>query len=78
MENKMCSFCTSGEEDNTLVIPGDNAYICMNCILSAFFILFGDVKPSQIEKNELDDDIDLLKNIGNYKSQKIRKIKNKG
>ncbi len=42
MPNKKCSFCGSIESEENPLIAGNNAYICSNCVVSAYKILFGD------------------------------------
>ena len=42
MPNKKCSFCGSAESEENPLIAGNNAYICSNCVISAYKILFGD------------------------------------
>ena len=42
MSNKKCSFCGSIESEENPLIAGNNAYICSNCVVSAYKILFGD------------------------------------
>ncbi len=39
---KHCSFCGAKERDNLPLVAGQNAYICSNCIVSAYKILFGE------------------------------------
>jgi ATP-dependent Clp protease ATP-binding subunit ClpX len=39
---KKCSFCDSAEREENPLIAGNNAYICSNCVVSAYKILFGD------------------------------------
>lgn len=39
---KKCSFCDSLEQEENPLIAGNNAYICSNCVISAYKILFGD------------------------------------
>jgi len=39
---KKCSFCDSLEREENPLIAGNNAYICSNCVVSAYKILFGD------------------------------------
>jgi len=53
---KKCSFCESIEREENPLIAGNNAYICSNCVVSAYKILFGEdeVKP------HTDFDIDML------------------
>ena len=38
----MCSFCTAVESEDNPLIAGENAYICSNCVISAYKILFGE------------------------------------
>jgi len=42
MARKECSFCNTTEKENNPFIAGNNAYICSNCVTSAFKILFGE------------------------------------
>ncbi len=42
MPNKKCSFCGSAESEENPLIAGNNAYICSNCVVSAYKILFGE------------------------------------
>ncbi|PHS39144.1 MAG: ATP-dependent Clp protease ATP-binding subunit ClpX [Sulfurovum sp.] len=42
MSNKECSFCAARESDDNPLIAGENAYICSNCVVSAYKILFGE------------------------------------
>ena len=53
---KKCSFCESIEREENPLIAGNNAYICSNCVVSAYKILFGEdeVKP------RIDFDINML------------------
>ena len=53
---KKCSFCESIEREENPLIAGNNAYICSNCVVSAYKILFGEdeVKP------HTDFDINML------------------
>jgi ATP-dependent Clp protease ATP-binding subunit ClpX len=45
---KKCSFCDSLEREENPLIAGNNAYICSNCVVSAYKILFGEPQvPSQ-------------------------------
>jgi len=40
--NKACSFCEAVESEENPLIAGENAYICSNCVVSAYKILFGE------------------------------------
>ncbi len=47
MSNKKCSFCGSLEREENPLIAGNNAYICSNCVISAYKILFGEEEEHQ-------------------------------
>ena len=53
---KKCSFCESIEREENPLIAGNNAYICSNCVVSAYKILFGDQEARQ----PADFDINML------------------
>ncbi len=55
MARKECSFCNTREKENNPFIAGNNAYICSNCVTSAFKILFGEEESSseQVENQTL-------------------------
>ncbi|BAF72065.1 ATP-dependent Clp protease ATP-binding subunit ClpX [Sulfurovum sp. NBC37-1] len=42
MPIKSCSFCGTRESEENPLIAGENAYICSNCVISAYKILFGE------------------------------------
>lgn len=42
MSNKECSFCSATESEENPLIAGEKAYICSNCVVSAYKILFGE------------------------------------
>ena len=42
MSNKECSFCSATESEENPLIAGESAYICSNCVVSAYKILFGE------------------------------------
>ena len=42
MITKACSFCEAQESEDNPLIAGENAYICSNCVISAYKILFGE------------------------------------
>ncbi len=50
--SKHCSFCGSQESDNLPLVAGQNAYICSNCVVSAYKILFGDEGSTYEEMEE--------------------------
>ncbi len=49
MSKKECSFCSSAETEENPLIAGENAYICSNCVVSAYKILFGE---EDLDENE--------------------------
>jgi ATP-dependent Clp protease ATP-binding subunit ClpX len=44
---KLCSFCGVQESEENPLISGENAYICSNCVVSAYKILFGDEEQDE-------------------------------
>lgn len=42
MSLKQCSFCATTESEENPLIAGESAYICSNCVVSAYKILFGE------------------------------------
>jgi len=48
---KHCSFCGISEKDDLPLVAGQNAYICSNCVVSAYKILFGEdnISTEEIE-----------------------------
>ena len=65
VKTKKCNFCDCTERAVNPFIAEDNVSICSNCVLSAYMILFGDVKPSSAEEGNEDeyDDIDFFDSI---------------
>ena len=59
MSTKKCSFCQSLEETENPLIAGENAYICSNCVVSAYKILFGDEEEKEVNF-DLDPNLLLL------------------
>ncbi len=45
MSKKICSFCSASETEKNPLIAGADAYICSNCVVSAYKILFGEEEP---------------------------------
>lgn len=52
-KNKACSFCEAVETEDNPLIAGESAYICSNCVISAYKILFGEE-----EQEEYSTDLD--------------------
>ena len=42
MSDNRCSFCGNLQSEENPLIAGNNAYICQNCVVLAYKILFGD------------------------------------
>ncbi|MBN2781650.1 MAG: ATP-dependent Clp protease ATP-binding subunit ClpX [Campylobacterales bacterium] len=54
MIHRHCSFCETTESEENPLIAGNGVYICKNCVISAYKIMFGDDKDSaNIDDNEL-------------------------
>ncbi|MCD6212967.1 MAG: ATP-dependent Clp protease ATP-binding subunit ClpX [Sulfurovum sp.] len=51
MSRKECSFCSATESEENPLIAGESAYICSNCVVSAYKILFGEEEQ---EENKAD------------------------
>jgi ATP-dependent Clp protease ATP-binding subunit ClpX len=47
MPNKSCSFCAAVESEENPLIAGESAYICSNCVISAYKILFGEEEDQE-------------------------------
>jgi ATP-dependent Clp protease ATP-binding subunit ClpX len=47
MSIKECSFCAANESEENPLIAGESAYICSNCVISAYKILFGEEEPEE-------------------------------
>jgi len=66
MSSKECSFCSTYESEENPLIAGESAYICSNCVISAYKILFGEEEQ---EKSGLDSDALTL-----YTPKEINKL----
>ena len=64
MKERHCSFCGAHESDANPLIAGNDAYICKNCVFSAYKIMFGDEEA----KNESDEK--LVKEVGTLMTPK--------
>ena len=62
MIRKHCSFCGAQESDTNQLIAGNGVYICKNCVISAYKIMFGDEKDISSTGNgkELVDAVENL------------------
>jgi len=51
MSTKECSFCSATESEENPLIAGESAYICSNCVISAYKILFGEEEQEETSLN---------------------------
>jgi ATP-dependent Clp protease ATP-binding subunit ClpX len=65
MINRHCSFCDASESEVNPLIAGNGVYICKNCVVSAYKIMFGDESETQIQENE-----ELLEAVNNLMTPK--------
>ena len=49
MSIKECSFCSANESEENPLIAGESAYICSNCVISAYKILFGEEEHEETQ-----------------------------
>ncbi len=70
MINRHCSFCDAAESEENPLIAGNGVYICKNCVVSAYKIMFGDESVATASENEeLLDAVDNLmtpKELNNF------------
>ena len=52
MTNRNCSFCDAQESEQNPLIAGNGVYICKNCVVSAYKIMFGDSTETVSEEDE--------------------------
>ena len=57
MQLKKCSFCETIESEDNPFIAGEKAYICSDCVVSAYKILFGE---EELESNEVEERTHIL------------------
>ncbi len=50
MIHRHCSFCDARESDENPLIAGNGVYICKNCVISAYKIMFGDEAQTKESK----------------------------
>ncbi|EQB34325.1 ATP-dependent protease [Sulfurimonas hongkongensis] len=54
MIHRHCSFCDASESEENPLIAGNGVYICKNCVISAYKIMFGDEKEALgVDEEEL-------------------------
>ena len=64
MKQRHCSFCGTSESDANPLIAGNDAYICKNCVFSAYKIMFGD------EEARSEADRELVEHVGDLMTPK--------
>ncbi len=52
MSTKACSFCETIESEENPLIAGESAYICSNCVISAYKILFGEEEQENVNAED--------------------------
>ncbi len=51
--NKKCSFCGIQESEETPLLAGENAYICTDCVISAYKIISGEAQEESSDNTVL-------------------------
>ncbi len=65
MTHRNCSFCDAKESEQNPLIAGNGVYICKNCVVSAYKIMFGDEKVATNSNNK-----ELLEAVNNLMTPK--------
>jgi len=65
MTHRNCSFCDASESEKNPLIAGNGVYICKNCVVSAYKIMFGDEKEVTSK-----DNTQLLEAVNNLMTPK--------
>jgi len=65
MIHRHCSFCDASESEENPLIAGNGVYICKNCVISAYKIMFGDEKESEVSNSD-----ELLEAVNNLMTPK--------
>ena len=71
MNIKACSFCEVLESNENPLIAGENAYICSNCVVSAYKILFGEEDQDEIAVDSQTHVLYTPKEIDNMLSEYV-------
>ncbi len=75
MIHRTCSFCGTKESDTNPLIAGSGVYICKNCVISAYKIMFGDENTTSSTKDDAHvDEVGKLmtpKELNNFLSDYI-------
>jgi len=65
MITRHCSFCDASESEKNPLIAGNGVYICKNCVVSAYKIMFGDEQEVVTSNSE-----ELLEAVNNLMTPK--------
>jgi len=65
MINRHCSFCDAIESEKNPLIAGNGVYICKNCVVSAYKIMFGDESVAETQASQ-----ELLEAVDNLMTPK--------
>ncbi|MGD9595165.1 ATP-dependent protease ATP-binding subunit ClpX [Wolinella succinogenes] len=60
MNSRQCSFCRAKETKTNPLIAGNSVYICKNCVISAYKILFGEMERESDPLPEEEEGIDYI------------------
>ena len=74
MIGRNCSFCDAQESEENQIIAGNGVYICQNCVISAYKIMFGDDESLKTTTSDLVDAVEKLmtpKELNNFLSDYI-------
>ncbi len=52
MSHRHCSFCDATESEENPLIAGNGVYICKNCVVSAYKIMFGDSNENVSQESQ--------------------------
>ena len=61
MINRHCSFCDAKESEQNPLIAGNGVYICKNCVVSAYKIMFGDESVAEVQNSQ--ELLDAVENL---------------
>ncbi|MFT7005049.1 MAG: ATP-dependent Clp protease ATP-binding subunit ClpX [Sulfurimonas sp.] len=61
MIHRHCSFCDASESEENPLIAGNGVYICKNCVISAYKIMFGDEK--EVDSTKKDELLEAVNNL---------------
>lgn len=64
--SKTCSFCGATESEDLQILAGDNAYICENCIESAYKIISGEIVDEEEYQERLLPPKEIKANLDKY------------